>query len=925
MKSPRARSGLRPRWIQISLLGLVAIASLFLLIYLSSSVSQKLRELGSARADNVQWTMSQIEVEFLDFQAAVAQAQTRASSLHGQPQTELKSALANLRKRYNIFYSRLETIAGSALYRPILGYSNLRGRFEDIAQVTYGLVPTIDANDATLLQALPEVAQTIAPLRQDLRLISTEGNRQLALQADRAREDAARVLKLVAAVGLLLAVAVIWLIFVFWRLYRLNRSRAITNRAILTRIETIISTSRDAIIVCDPMGQISDFNSAAEALFGRTRAQAETLDLGVFLRKPITPQRVDGAAVHEQISRRVDTAELLKSCVGGATRSEQLLGRDAQGRHFAIELTVDRAEHDGRTILVCFVRNISHRLAAEQELVRSRDKALAGERAKARFLAVMSHEMRTPLNGILGTIDLLDSTDMTSQQREFTDVLRNSGQVLLSHINEVLDITRIESGQLPLQRAPFDLDVLLGEVVQSLRPIAAANGNSITLTANNLGPVSGTRGRLRQVLVNLVSNAAKFTKDGEITIDAARTGGDQIEFQISDTGSGIPTEALARVFEDFVRLSEGRADDTEGTGLGLGITRNLVTAMGGEIGAESEFGEGSLFWVRLPLPAADMDAPASSRAAVLPAPTRAATLTAQPDDAAAPASAPATKPKVAAPPSSGSKPLDVLIVEDNKTNRFIAREMLRRDGHRVTEAHDGVDGVDAAVAKAYDLILMDISMPRMDGVEATKAIRASGGASQGSRIIALTAHAQPEDHARYLAAGMEAVLNKPLRWAVLREMLCPEAERDEARAAPPAAGEATPDLDRHALAEMRRALPQATFIRLAQEFIAEGDAFIAALERLIEMSPSAARAALHGFAGSCATFGARALHEALGRCEMIASEGSDWTARAAKGMAPLPEMWSRAKRALSEDAHMAEAAASQGVERDATLNSKHAS
>ncbi|GAA6187079.1 response regulator [Litorivita sp. NS0012-18] len=905
MTSPRARSALRPRWIQISLLGLVAIASLFLLIYLSSSVSQKLRELGSARADNVQWTMSQIEVEFLDFQAAVAQAQTRTSSLQGQPQPELKSALANLRKRYNIFYSRLETIAGSALYRPILDYANLRGRFEDIAQVTYGLVPTIDANDTTLVQALPDVAKAIAPLRQDLRLISTEGNRQLALQADRAREDAARVLRLVALVSLLLAAAVIWLLFVFWRLYRLNRSRAITNRAILTRIETIISTSRDAIIVCDPTGRISDFNSAAETLFGRPRAQAETLDLGVFLRKPLESYTGDSAARHEQISRRIDTAELLESCVGGASRSEQLLGRDAQGRHFAIELTVDRAEHDGRTILVCFVRNISHRLAAEQELVRSRDKALAGERAKARFLAVMSHEMRTPLNGILGTIDLLDSAELTAPQRELVDVLRNSGQVLLSHINEVLDITRIESGQLPLERAPFDLDVLLGEVVQSLRPVAAANGNSITLNANSLGLVSGTRGRLRQVLVNLLSNAAKFTKDGEIAIEAARTGADQIEFQISDTGSGIPTEALAQVFEDFVRLGEGGADDIEGTGLGLGITRNLVTAMGGEIGAESEFGEGSLFWVRLPLPAAEMDAPANPRAAALPDQTGAATRSAKADDAAAPISAPATKPKAAPPARSGSKPLDVLIVEDNKTNRFIAREMLRRDGHRVTEAHDGVDGVDAAAAKAYDLILMDISMPRMDGVEATKAIRASGGASKDSRIIALTAHAQPEDHARYLAAGMEAVLNKPLRWAVLREMLYHEGAQYPEHGAPDL-GQETPYLDRQALGEMRRALPQPTFIRLAQEFIAEGDAFIGALDRLIDLPPAQARAALHGFAGSCATFGARAMHEALGRCETVANTGADWNQRADKSLAPLPALWSSLRAALHAELEAAQ-------------------
>lgn len=928
MKLRRARPGLRPRWIQISMLGLLAFCSLVLLIFLSNSVSGKLRELGSAQTDNVQWTMSQVEVEYLDFLSALQRAQVRvitaeeAQQLPSQTDSDesagskdvIAPALAELRKRYNIFYSRLETINTSALYRPILDYSRLRERFDALAARTYALVPLIDGTDEALVAALPAIVAAIEPSRHDLRLISTEGNRQVARQADRTREDAARVLRLVAAVGLLLVVAVLWLLFVFWRLYTLNRKRALVNRAMLSRIEAIISTSRDAIIVCDPFGEISDFNHAAELLFGRTRDEAIDLRLGSFLRHPLTPISGEIPAADSQ-SRPVRPTALLESCAAGGSRSERLLGRDNTGRHFAIELTVDKAEHDGRTILVCFVRNITQRLAAEQELVRSRDKALAGERAKARFLAVMSHEMRTPLNGVLGTVELLGSTELSPQQAEFVDVLRNSGQVLLSHINEVLDITRIESGHVTLDAAPFDLDAMLREIAQSLHSISTANGNRVILPDDEIGTVLGVRTRLRQVLVNLVSNAAKFTRDGEITVEAARLDGDVVEIRVSDTGPGIPEHALATVFDDFVRLTDGGADETEGTGLGLGIARTLVSAMQGEIGAESEFGEGSVFWVRLPLPPATKESASepplsapqvndSGHASDLPTKDRnPVTITSdigrdksdrgiaqsQKNDAGE------TKPKPEARPNNRPA-LDVLIVEDNKTNRFIAREMLRRDGHRVTEAHDGVEGVEAAAVQAYDLILMDISMPRMDGVEATRTIRASGGASADSRIIALTAHAQPEDHDRYIAAGMQAVLNKPLRWAVLRDMLYSvEANTEVAEGTE---GSDLPDLDAQVMAEMQRALPAETIIRLTQEFFAEGDTFMAALDDMAHLAPSEARAALHGFAGSCATFGGRALHDALGQAETCASGGTNWQDRSTEVLRPLPALWLRLKAGL---------------------------
>ncbi|MGC9420415.1 MAG: ATP-binding protein, partial [Rhodovulum sp.] len=356
---------------------------------------------------------------------------------------------------------------------------------------------------------------------------------------------------------------------------------------------------------------------------------------------------------------------------------------------------------------------------------------------------------------LLGTMELMRDTGLDRDQREHLAIMESAGRLLLHHVNDVLDLAHLDSGQAVARAERFDLGALLEETVSMHRALAAVNDNWLVLEPGaGLGAVTGDAPRLRQVLVNLVGNALKFTHAGQVTVRAERRG-DTVEIAVRDTGRGIAAEDRSRIFDEFFTGDPTYGRAAGGTGLGLAITARLVRLMGGEIALDSTPGAGSLFTVRLPLPVAEAEPPEA----------------AEDDDA---------------PCGGPARPLSVLLVEDNRVNRRVARAMLEKLGHRVTEAEDGLDGVEMAFHGAYDAILMDVSMPRLDGVEATRRIRL-GGRSRHARIIGLTAHALPEEVARFRAAGMDAVGCKPVSRAQLRGLLAdtpaPDFDPAEARAA----------------------------------------------------------------------------------------------------------------------------------------------
>lgn len=369
------------------------------------------------------------------------------------------------------------------------------------------------------------------------------------------------------------------------------------------------------------------------------------------------------------------------------------------------------------------------------ELVAARDAALAAADAKSQFLANMSHEIRTPMNGVLGVLHLLKTERLTDDGRRLLTEALGCGEMLSELLNDIIDFSKIEAGKLELTTEPVEPAELLAGVADMLRPQAEAKGLYLRIETpprnqeGDLGWAATDPLRLRQALFNLLGNAVKFTLEGGVVARLASQRIDdrvRLRFEIQDTGVGIGHEAAANLFERFRQGDGSTTRRFGGSGLGLAICRRLAEMMGGEVGFESKLGHGSTFWLEV-----------EAQACAAPV---------QHDD------------EIDAPPFAG---LSVLIVEDNATNRLIATRMLEALGARVAAAEDGVQGV-AAARQGFDLILMDIQMPGMDGVEATHRIRALKGPAGTAPILAMTANAMAHQQAAYLAAGMDGAIAKPL-------------------------------------------------------------------------------------------------------------------------------------------------------------------
>ncbi len=390
--------------------------------------------------------------------------------------------------------------------------------------------------------------------------------------------------------------------------------------------------------------------------------------------------------------------------------------------------------------------NIDERKRREAALEQARHDAQEANRAKSMFLATMSHEIRTPMNGIVGMTALALEADLPGQPREYLNVVQQSSQALLAIINDILDLSKIEAGQMELERAPLQLRELMDGTLKTLA--FTAQGKGVTLQSELAADVPlrlvGDPTRLRQVLLNLLGNAVKFTPHGgTVTLRVLREfGGDArgeaqgeadardaavwLRFEVEDTGIGIPADKLEAIFDPFSQADSSTTRKYGGTGLGLTICRRLVELMGGRIGVRSTEGAGSTFHFNAPMQQASQQQVAAQM------PLRA---------------------------------LNILLVEDHPINQMLAVRMLERGGHRVTVAGSGLEGVQRWRELRPDVVLMDLQMPVMDGLEATRRIREAEASEQLPRtpIIAMTANAFAEDRQACLAAGMDAYLSKPAK------------------------------------------------------------------------------------------------------------------------------------------------------------------
>ncbi|WP_391480892.1 ATP-binding protein [Nereida sp. NH-UV-3] len=392
---------------------------------------------------------------------------------------------------------------------------------------------------------------------------------------------------------------------------------------------------------------------------------------------------------------------------------------------------MDRRGADGD--IVSLVINITETITHQREIEVAQRKAETASRTKSAFLANMSHEIRTPMNGIVGMSDLLRDTQLDDEQKLFVETIYNSAEALLVIINDVLDFSKMEAARLSLFPEPFDLQQLLSEVIMLLRPAAENKGIKLDLDLNPCVPntLIADPGRLRQIITNLVGNAIKFTSEGAVSI---RVNGSfaasppTLRIEIEDTGIGIPTTKLSEIFGEFNQVEATQNRRFDGTGLGLAISKQLVELMNGTIWVNSVEGDGSVFGVTLQVETAN-DQPASEL-----------------------------------------RKMRILAAEDNATNRLVFSKMVEPLNVDVTFANDGKEAIEAAASIDPDLIFMDISMPEIDGKDATRAIRATDWGAQ-TPICALTAHIMNGDAQELLECGLDHYLAKPLKKNQIVEMI----------------------------------------------------------------------------------------------------------------------------------------------------------
>ncbi len=531
---------------------------------------------------------------------------------------------------------------------------------------------------------------------------------------------------------IVLGSVLVW--FTFMGGYLSNMRARLRRNEIFYR--SMWETAHDAILIAGPGGQIEYANPAANVVFGRT---PESL-----LGTPVAALLADSA-------QSAHAGEFRRYLEGGQAERDwnavEVTFRHHGGRAFPAEVSVDQMQVDNRRVCLLFVRDISARKQTEQALVDARLSAEAANRAKTQFLANMTHEIRTPLNGIIGMAEILQQEPLGATAGGYVNTIHRSGRALLGVVNDVLDFSKIEEGQLQVERVVFELPGVIQEVYDLYLESARAKNIELVWDVSRMLPPSvfGDPSRLRQMLSNLMANAVKFTDQGRVELHAAPEGPDQVRFEIIDTGIGISPEKQNMIFEAFAQVDGSATRRFGGAGLGLTITRQIVKLMGGEIGVDSEPGKGSRFWFTIHLPrAAQRSLGESQRMA-------------------------AVKPLAAQ--FAGKR---VLLVEDDESNAEIAMVLLRRLGPQVVHAANGALAVAAFRESAFDMVIMDCQMPVMDGLEATRQIRAiekQNPAARRTPIAALTAHSFDGYRDECLAADMDDFMTKPVSTEDFQVML----------------------------------------------------------------------------------------------------------------------------------------------------------
>ncbi len=507
------------------------------------------------------------------------------------------------------------------------------------------------------------------------------------------------------------AAGLVWAIF----RYRLQGLAPIAARS-------VVESMADGVVMLDVDGRVAGLNPAAESLL-----ECRSEDLVGHPAADLFRHCADAAPYYEGQGRITGDLPL------GSDDNRRLC------QAIATEIMRGRARI-GRLITL---RDVTAERAAAEQLRQAREAAEAASVAKSRFLASMSHEIRTPMNAVVGATELLLDSDLDDEQAELAATAHESAQSLLALLNDILDFSKIAAGGLALERIPFDLHRLMDQVARLTRPSATKKGLEFRLEVAPDVPrvIVGDPTRLRQVMLNLVSNAVKFTASGWVAVRICRLAAEadhpRLAISVEDTGIGIAPDRISSLFEEFSQADSSTTRKYGGTGLGLAISRSLVEKMGGIIRVRSETGRGSTFAVEMPICLGDEDYVAETQR-----------------------TSPEKREMIPG--------LRVMLAEDNHVNQTISRRILERLGCRVKVAADGREAIALAESEPYDIILMDIHMPEVDGFQATRELRRRGVRTP---IVALTASALDETRTTCLASGMDSFAAKPIRMGEIAAIL----------------------------------------------------------------------------------------------------------------------------------------------------------